>query len=58
MTKIQLKKGQRYALCTCNQSNKYPLCDGLHREYNLKNNTNYKSIKIIPEADVTLNIPF
>ncbi len=55
--KIHLQKDQRYALCTCNQSNKYPLCYGAHREYNLKNNSHYKSIKIIPESDVDLNIP-
>ena len=58
MTKIELQKDKRYALCTCNQSSKYPLCDGVHREYNLKHNTHYKSIKIIPESDVTLDIPF
>ena len=55
MTKILLKKNQRYAICSCGQTKKHPFCDGEHRVYNQKNNTQYKSIKIIPETDVILD---
>ena len=54
MLKINLKKDVRYALCTCNKSAKYPFCDGAHRNYNMLNKTNYKSMKIIPKNDTTL----
>ena len=32
----------------------YPFCDGAHRNYNMLNKTNYKSMKIIPKKDTTL----
>lgn len=33
-----------------------PVCDESHKELNEKNNTNYKSLKIIPDEDITLNL--
>ena len=56
MTKVTLQKNTRYALCSCKQSSKYPFCDGAHRDYNMLNNTNYKSIKIVSDNDTTLII--
>jgi CDGSH-type Zn-finger protein len=54
--KINLKKGQTCKICTCGKSKIMPLCDESHKELNEKNNTNYKSLKITPEQDITLNL--
>ncbi|MBI80599.1 MAG: hypothetical protein CMD85_01115 [Gammaproteobacteria bacterium] len=29
---FEIKKDQRYSWCTCGKSQKYPLCDGAHKE--------------------------
>ena len=55
MKKVTIEKNKRYALCSCNQSSKYPFCDGAHRDYNMLHNTNYKSIKIVAETDTKLS---
>ena len=54
--KIKLKKDQRYSICSCGLSKVMPYCDNQHREYNKKNNTNYKSIKISPNCNVIINL--
>ena len=56
MTQVKLKKNIRYALCSCNQSAKYPFCDGAHRKHNALNKSQYKSIKIICKTDTELMI--
>ena len=56
MKKIKLKKQIKYSICTCGISKKMPFCDNSHRDYNSKNNTNYKSLEIIPDRDVEINI--
>ena len=33
-----------------------PFCDNQHRDFNLKNNATFKSIKIIPDCNVTIKI--
>jgi len=33
---IELKPGEKIALCRCWQSKKFPLCDGTHRQLNEK----------------------
>jgi len=35
--KFSVKKGQKYAWCSCGLSKKQPLCDGAHREYKNEN---------------------
>ncbi len=54
--KISVKKGIKYSFCTCGVSKSLPYCDNQHRSFNLENNTNYKSIKIISESDTELEI--
>ena len=45
--KINLKKNVKYSICSCGKSKKLPFCDNSHRDYNKKNNTSYKSVKIL-----------
>ena len=52
MKKIKLHKGKKYSICSCGMSKSLPLCDNTHRTYNEKNQTNYKSVKIIAEDTV------
>ena len=54
--KINLKAGKKYKLCTCGTSQMLPYCDDSHRELNEKEGTNYKSIKIFPEKDITITV--
>ena len=54
MHKIKLKKNKIYSICSCGLSKKMPVCDNAHRLFNEKNNTTFKSIKIIPDLDVEL----
>ena len=51
---IHLKSGKKYSICSCGLSKTLPYCDNEHREYNEKNSTQYKSIKIITEEDTIL----
>ena len=54
--KLKLLSGKKYSLCSCGLSKDLPYCDNAHREYNLENRTNYKSVKIIPNSDVIVDI--
>ena len=54
--RIKIKKGVKYSICTCSLSNKMPFCDNAHRLHNAKNNTDYKSLKIIPDSDCIINL--
>ena len=54
--RLKIKKGVKYSICTCSLSNKIPFCDNSHRLYNAKNNTEFKSLKIIPENDSIINL--
>jgi CDGSH-type Zn-finger protein len=56
MKKLKLHKGKKYSVCACGLSKILPLCDNAHREYNEKNGTNYKSVKIIAEETVNSDI--
>ena len=56
MYKVELKKNKRYKLCSCGVSKSLPFCDNQHRDFNLKNNATFKSIKIIPDCNVTIKI--
>ena len=54
--KFKVKKNKSYSFCTCGLSNKIPICDNSHREFNLKNGTNYKSLKIKLGEDLAIEI--
>jgi CDGSH-type Zn-finger protein len=53
---IEVKKDKRYSICTCGLSAKMPYCDNAHRPHNEENGTDYKSLKIITDEDVTIRI--
>lgn len=53
---MKLSKNMKYSFCTCGLSETLPICDHSHREYNLINNTNYKSLKITPDRDVNVEV--
>ena len=54
--KIKLKADKKYSICSCGLSKTLPFCDNSHREYNAINNTEYKSVKIIPNCDIELDV--
>ena len=54
--KIEIKKGEKYKLCTCGSSRIIPFCDDSHRELNEKKGTFYKSLKITSEEDTALHV--
>ena len=54
--KIRIKAGNRCSICSCGLSSTLPFCDNAHRNFNQKNGTNYKSIKFIPDDDITFSI--
>ena len=56
MYKIDFKKNRQYKICTCGISKALPFCDNEHRDYNIKNNTKFKSVKIIIDCDVTIKM--
>ena len=56
MKMVKLHKGKKYSICSCGLSKTLPFCDNAHREFNAKNGTDYKSVKITPEETVVLNL--
>jgi CDGSH-type Zn-finger protein len=56
MKKIKLHKGKKYSICSCGMSKILPFCDNTHRPYNEKNKTNYKSVKMIAEDTVMIDV--
>tara|TARA_Y100000739_G_C20238177_1_gene297622 strand:- start:3 stop:197 length:195 start_codon:yes stop_codon:yes gene_type:complete len=55
MEKIKIHKGRKYSICSCGLSKQLPFCDNEHREYNILNGTDYKSIKLITEETTIIN---
>lgn len=39
LAQITLEAGSTKYICMCGQSNRYPICDGHHNEYNEENGT-------------------
>jgi len=56
MKMAKLHKGKKYSICSCGLSKDLPFCDNTHRTYNEKNQTNYKSVKIIAEDTVMIDV--
>jgi len=54
--KVVLKAGQKYSFCTCGHSKTLPFCDHSHRNVNEETGACYKSLKIWPKEDVTLDL--
>ena len=53
---IKIKKNVKYSICSCGKSDKLPYCDNNHRKYNAENNCSYKSVKIISEENVVIEL--
>ena len=49
-TKLDVVNGKSYFLCQCGQSNKYPLCDGSHK------NTSFSPERYVASADTSVSI--
>jgi len=56
MKKIVLEKEKKYSICSCGLSKTLPFCDNAHRLFNEKNGTNYKSVKIIPNQKIEIEV--
>ena len=54
--RLKLKCHKKYSICSCGISKIMPICDNSHRNYNDKNHTKFKSIKIIANCDTILNL--
>ena len=53
---INVIKGKNYAWCSCGLSKTLPFCDNEHRAYNEQKGTNYKSVKIIAQETVMIDL--
>ena len=53
---IKLKAGRKYSICSCGLSKTLPYCDNAHREFNAENGTDYKSVKITPDKNTSIQI--
>ena len=56
MKKIKLYKNKEYKICSCGASKILPFCDDEHDKYNADNGTNLKSIKIITQETVEVEM--
>ena len=48
--KLEVVSGKSYFLCQCGQSEKYPLCDGSHK------NTSFSPEKYVASANTSVSI--
>ena len=53
---IKIKAGKKYSICSCGLSKSLPYCDNTHRQFNAKNGTEYKSVKITPDNDTIIQV--
>ncbi len=49
-TKLDVVSGRSYFICQCGQSEKYPLCDGSHK------NTSFSPEKYVASADTSVSV--
>ena len=56
MRTIVLEKDKKYSICSCGLSKALPFCDNAHRPFNEKYRTNYKSVKIIPNEKIEVEV--
>ena len=56
MIAITLKAKQKYKICSCGESTILPYCDNTHRSVNERKGTSYKSVKITPKQDITIEV--
>jgi len=54
--KVVLKAGQKCSICTCGHSKNLPYCDDSHKTVNEEKGTSYRSLKIWPQEDITLEL--
>ena len=54
--RLTLKAGEKYSFCTCGHSKELPFCDNTHRQINEERGTSYKSLKVVPDEDVTIKV--
>ena len=48
---VTLSEPGKYAHCSCQQSSRYPFCDGTHRDYRDDEGTAYQPIKVVLEEE-------
>ena len=53
---ISIKKNKKYSFCSCGLSKKLPLCDNMHRDFNEKNKSSYKSVKIFSKENTAIKV--
>ena len=51
---VSLKPGESKSICTCGHSKILPWCDDSHKEVNLREGTNYHSLKLEEAQDGTI----
>ena len=56
MKMAKLHKEKKYSICSCGLSKDLPFCDNEHREFNERNGTDYKSVKITPQETVEIEL--
>lgn len=56
MKKIKLYKGKKYSICSYGLSKTLPFFDNEHRAYNEQKRKNYKSVKIIAQETVMIDL--
>ena len=54
--KIKLQAGKKYSICSCGLSKILPYCDNSHRKFNTEKGIEYKSVKIIPDRDIKIEV--
>ena len=56
MRRIKFFKEKKYSICSCRLSIALPFCDNERRANNEEKGTNYKSVKIIAQETVIIDL--